>query len=675
MSIKIEDKQLRKMQAVRKILIANRGEIARRIIRTSASMGIATFAVYTSEEKDTLYVREADEAASLGSGSLSETFLNIPLIIKTALQHQCDAIHPGYGFLSENPEFAQACADAGITFIGPSPAVIRLMGNKNEARKYVQSLGIKLPPSVIANSYHELKKNLGHLKYPLIIKAVAGGGGKGMKIVHSEAELPHSWESAQREARSYFGNPDLYVEQYMEDARHIEVQVLGDNSGNVVHLYERECTIQRRHQKIIEEAPSATLTENLRHKLLETAVHIARSMGYTSAGTLEFLFDREMNFFFLEMNTRIQVEHPVTEAITGIDIVKEQINIAQGRSLNFVQNDITLNGHAMECRIYAEDPFSGFMPSSGEILHYLIPEKAGIRIDSAFTGATSVSSSFDPMIAKITVHAPNREECIYRLNNYLKGCVLQGIKTNLEYLQLILSDSDFRSNNIATSYCTQKAPVFKAIYESARNRIPTEKIIAAVLAKNFLTTQHHNSIWKRFGEWRFPGKRSYMIDEKTLDVGYQHLENGISFTAEGENFLIEGVQNLEHEIVFHLNNEKVIMTVSEERKDTYVIYTGSFNFNVHRTDVPDTGIFQNNRPVANYKNGNYVLSPLNGRVIKLNVKKGDKVKKGALLLIIESMKMENNILSPSEAVVSDVMVSDGDQVTGKELLIKLSMVN
>jgi acetyl/propionyl-CoA carboxylase alpha subunit len=442
-----------------------------------------------------------------------------------------------------------------------------------------------------------------------------------------------------------------------------------------VHLIERECTIQRRHQKITEEAPSATLNEDSRHKLLETALHIAKSMHFTSAGTLEFLFDKEMNFYFLEMNTRIQVEHPVTEAITGIDIVKEQIKIAQGQTLGITQNNITINGYAIECRIYAEDPFSGFMPSAGEILHYHIPEKTGIRIDSAFTGVATVSASFDPMIAKVTAHAQNREECIYRLQNYLKSCVLQGIKTNLEYLLLILNDTDFQSNNISTSYCAQKAPAFKTIHESARKRISKEKIIGTVLALTFSKARPGTSIWKSIGEWRFPGKRSYMVDEITVEIDYQILYSRISFSLDRKNYLIEDVQNLEHGIVFHLNREKISMFVTEVKKETFVVYSEGFIFNVHRMDLPDTGIFNHNRPSVDYKNGDCVLSPLNGRVIKLNVKKGDKVKKGALLMIIESMKMENNILSPSEAIVSDVMVSDGDQVTGKELLIKLSMVN
>ncbi len=664
------------MQAIRKVLIANRGEIARRIIRTAKSMGIATVAIFTDEERDALFVREADQACFLGSGPLTDTYLNISLIVDIARRYTCDAIHPGYGFLSENADFAVACKEDGIVFIGPEPEAIRLMGNKGEARKYVQHLGIPLPPSVKANTLAEVISQKDNLKFPLMIKAVAGGGGKGMKIVYSENELAAAWESAQREALAYFGNAELYLEQYIENARHIEVQVLGDHHGNVVHLYERECSIQRRHQKIIEEAPSVTISEAVREKLLSTALHIAKSMGYTSAGTLEFLCDNDLNFYFLEMNTRIQVEHPVTEAITGVDIVKEQIRIAEGKPLSLTQQDISINGHAIECRIYAEDPFAGFIPSAGEMLVNYLPADNEVRLDSAFAGPAQVSSSYDPMIAKITAHGKDRKESISTLKTYLQKCVIQGISTNIEYLSTILRDPDFANNNISNGYCHQKADELRISFERTKSSVAPEKLLAALLAADFLSRKKGETIWQDLGSWRFPGKRLYTLERKTVELDYQLLNmRRISFTIQDKRYLIEDVQNQEPVISFLLNGESQFLIISEVKTGNYQISAKGINFQVQRSDLPDLSIFDSSEQKNVQLNCNHILSPLNGKVIKLNVKKGDKVKKGELLLIIESMKMENTILAPAEAIVSDVMTANGAQVSGKELLIKLTMAN
>ena len=664
------------MQSIRKILVANRGEIARRVNRTAKSMGISTVAIFTDEERDAVFVREADQAFSLGSGSLAATYLNISLIIDIALSSGCDAIHPGYGFLSENAAFAQACKDAGIIFIGPEPETIWLMGNKSEARKYVEQLGIPLPPSVKADSLAEVLAQKDKLKFPVMIKAVAGGGGKGMKIVQTESELTAAWESAQREALAYFGNAALYIEQCIEDARHIEVQVLGDHHGNVLHLYERECSIQRRHQKIIEEAPSVTLSETVREKLLSTALHIAKSMQYTSAGTLEFLFDRELNFYFLEMNTRIQVEHPVTEAITGVDIVKEQIRIAEEKPFGFSQQDISINGHAIECRVYAEDPFAGFIPSAGEMLVNYLPASKEIRLDSAFERAAMVSSAFDPMIAKITAQGKDRREAVSKLRDYLNDCAIQGIKTNIEYLSAILRDTDFLTNNISTDFCHHKAGELKEVYEKAKNDFSPEKLLATVLAYDFLQKKPSENIWQQIGSWRFPGQRVYNFEGNSFAIDYQLLNRQrISFNYRDKRYLIEEVQNQEPVTSFLLNGERQYLIISEVKGGEYLVSAEGITFQVRRSDLPDLTVFDSSVQKNGQLNGNHVLSPLNGKVIKLNVKKGDKVRKGELLLIIESMKMEKNILAPAEAVVTDVMITNGAQVSGKELLIKLTMAN
>jgi len=549
------------------------------------------------------------------------------------------------------------------------------MGDKSKAREKVKELCIPLAPSISGNNLNEISAQVSSMKFPLIIKAVAGGGGKGMKIIYSAAELPEAWETAKREAKSYFGNSQLYLEQYIEDARHIEVQILGDNYGNIVHLYDRECTIQRRHQKIIEEAPSITLPAEIRQKLLETAVYIAKSINYTNAGTIEFIFDKDLNFYFLEMNTRIQVEHPITEAITGIDIVKEQIRISEGKSLSFHQKDIIAKGHSIECRIYAEDPFSGFLPAAGEILLYNLPASEGIRIDSSFGGNATVLSSFDPMIAKVISHSDNRLRTISMLNDYLKKCSIQGIKTNLEYLTEIIEDKDYIENNISTHYCDLKTEELFQKLKSKKDWVSPVILIAAILAKSF-SPKRGNNIWESLGSWRNICKRIYSIGNISFEVYINILATGrISFSLSNQEHLISGIQNQEHAVSFLIDNVKYTCLVTKDSEQHFYISFNSLDFTVQRADLTDLRIFSQNGKSLRQLNGNQILSPLNGKVIKLNVKEGDKVQKGELLLIIESMKMENKITAPFEAVINKILVSSGDHIKGNELIMNLSILN
>lgn len=660
---------------IKRILIANRGEIARRIIRTAKSMDISTFAIYTNDEKNALHVQEADKAVSLGNGALTDTYLNIPLIIKVALENSCDAIHPGYGFLSENADFAEACRKSGIIFIGPEPEVIRLMGDKINARNFIENINIPLPPSVTGSSYQEIRSVAAKLQYPLIIKASAGGGGKGMKIVTDPSFLEDDFESASREALNYFGDSTVYLEQYLENARHIEVQILGDVHGNTVHLFERECSVQRRHQKIIEEAPSPSLSPEVRSKLFDTALNIARALNYTSAGTIEFLFDDRLNFYFLEMNTRIQVEHPVTELITGVDIVREQINIANGEALTINQESITAKGHAIECRVYAEDPGSGFMPSPGFMLLNHLPVSSGVRIDSAFHEPTLVSPNFDPLLAKITAHSNNRSETIKILTSYLKKCAIHGLRTNLDFLAEILTDSDFTGNRISTRYCELKSPDLNSRLQQRKIEISQQLLIAFAVANNFKDAKNR-SVWQSIGPWRINNKRIYEMEGSLFEVYLKRIGSGsMVLTIGGTDYLIKSVENQEPLITFLLDNEKYTGIVTETNDgEVYISFQG-MNFLIFRKDLPDTRMFsQKHKPSARL-NGNHVLSPLNGKVVKVSVKEGDTVEKGELMMIIESMKMENKILAPAQAEVTEVLVGDGDQVAGSELLIKLKMLN
>jgi acetyl-CoA carboxylase biotin carboxylase subunit len=436
-----------------KILIANRGEIALRVIRACKEMGIRTVAVHSDVDKDALHAKLADESICIGRAPSSESYLNMKAIISAAEVTDAEAIHPGYGFLSENAEFAEICQNCGLTFIGPTPENIRVMGDKIAGRQSVTKVGVPILPGTKDNvaSVEEAQKIAEKIGFPVIIKATAGGGGKGMKVVHSPASLPNQFAMARAEAQASFGNADVYIEKYCERPRHVEVQLLGDKFGNVIHLGERDCSVQRRHQKLIEEAPCPVLTERVRKKLCECAVMAAKAIGYRSAGTMEFLLDQNSNFYFMEMNTRIQVEHPVTEAITGVDIVKEQIRIAAGLPLRYKQRDIKFQGHAIECRINAEDPVK-FTPCPGKIDGYHPPGGLGVRIDSAVYDQYTVLPNYDSMIAKLIVHADTREEAIKRMARALDEYIIGGIKTTIELHQKIMNNADFIEGDVDTSY-------------------------------------------------------------------------------------------------------------------------------------------------------------------------------------------------------------------------------
>ena len=441
-----------KMKIFKKILIANRGEIAIRVIRAAKEMGIKTVAIFSQADENSFHVRMADESYSLGGNDLDKTYLNIRKILQLAKISECEAIHPGYGFLAENPLFVEACDNAGIVFIGPSARAIKLMGNKIESRAFVKKLGIPMTEGITGN-IETLIKKAGNLNLPILVKAAAGGGGKGMRIIHNINDLKEILQSTSREAKSYFGDGTVYIEKYIEEPRHIEIQVLGDQYGNIVHLFERECSIQRRYQKIIEESPSVTLNQEARAKMGLAAVKIAREIGYENAGTVEFLVDKDLNFYFLEMNTRVQVEHPVTEMVTGIDIVKEQILIAAGGKIKFKQEDITQKGHAIECRIYAEDPQTEFLPSPGNILLYSEPFGDGIRVDSGLDKCATVESFYDPLICKLIIFGNTREEARKKMIHALNNFVIHGIKTNITFLTYLLTGDAYKHNNISTKYC------------------------------------------------------------------------------------------------------------------------------------------------------------------------------------------------------------------------------
>jgi acetyl-CoA carboxylase biotin carboxylase subunit len=436
-----------------KVLIANRGEIAVRVIRACKELGIKTVAVYSQADSHSLHVKLADESVCIGPPPSIKSYLNINAIISAAELTDAEAIHPGYGFLSENANFAEVCEKCGITFIGPTAESMRIMGDKISARQAVIKQGVPILPGTKegVHSVEDAVKVAKEIGFPVIIKATAGGGGRGMKIVHSQAALPNAFATARAEAQSGFGNPEVYIEKYCEQPRHVEIQIMADKHGNVIHLGERDCSIQRRHQKLIEEAPSTVVTPEIRKAMGDSAVRAAKAVGYNSVGTIEFLVDKSNNFFFMEMNTRVQVEHPVTEMVTGVDIVREQIRSAAGLPLRYKQEDIQIRGHAIECRINAEDPFK-FTPCPGKITAYHPPGGLGVRVDSFVYDQYSVVPHYDSLIGKLIVHADTREEAIKRMARALDEYIVEGIKTTIFFHKRIMAHKDFIEGNIDTSF-------------------------------------------------------------------------------------------------------------------------------------------------------------------------------------------------------------------------------
>jgi 3-methylcrotonyl-CoA carboxylase alpha subunit len=466
----------------KKILIANRGEIAIRLLRACKELGIRTVAVYSDVDKDSLHthVQFADEAIHIGAAAPKESYLNGDVLIRAALASQADAIHPGYGFLSENASFAAAVASAPLTFIGPSADSIRAMGDKAESKVLMKKAGVPTVPGYEGiESEADFKNAAREIGYPVLVKAAAGGGGKGMRVVNNESELSDAIESARREALNAFGDERLLIEKYLPNAHHIEFQVFGDQHGHLVHLFERECSVQRRHQKIIEETPSPLLTPELRTQMGEAAVKAAKAVNYYNAGTIEFIVDPDtLQFYFLEMNTRLQVEHPVTEFTTGLDLVQWQIRVAAGEHFPYQQEQLTQRGHAIECRVYAEDPANGFLPSTGKLLQYIEPRGPGIRVDSGFSVGSEVSHFYDPLLAKLIVHGESRESAIRKMQTALGEFIVHGVITNIDFMKSVLSHHDFATGKVTTRWVENN-------FNWTPNAEPSfEALIAASLADN-----------------------------------------------------------------------------------------------------------------------------------------------------------------------------------------------
>ena len=660
------------MKIFNKILIANRGEIAVRIIKSAKKLGIKTVAIYSKVDQNSLHVEMADEAWCLGEQELSDTYLNVDKIVNIAKQSNADAIHPGYGFLSESPVLVKACEENNIVFIGPNTRAIELMGNKIEARAFVKKIGIPMTDG-ITGTPDQLLKNASKIPFPILVKAAAGGGGKGMRIVRKGDNLKEILESTSREAKNYFGDGSIFIEKYVEEPRHIEFQVMGDNFENVVHLFERECTIQRRYQKIIEESPSPTLTPEIREKMGSDAVKIASEVGYNSAGTIEFLVDKDLNYFFLEMNTRIQVEHPVTEMVTGIDLVEEQIKVAAGNKLSLKQEELTQNGHAIECRIYAEDPANNFMPSPGEMTFYKQPVGENIRIDSGIDKAGTVHSFFDPMISKQVVWAVDRETARTNSISALSDYTIHGIKTNISYLSQMLKHKAFVENEISTKFCDEHTDeILKQIKKEKTDfGIETHLLAFAVYRLKVSSLMQNKTIWNQIGYWRNKMVLEFEIDEEQRSLELLQLkDNNFRFGGKENEYSVQLKEISSNSVQMLFNNKLITAFISEDENGISSVSISGICKRMIRTDVI------NNKKVYSSGDGDSgegnLFSPMPGKVIKVNVKEGDEVKRGTILLVVEAMKMENNITSVEDAVVEKVNVKEGEMVTADFKLIDLA---
>ena len=669
----------------KKILIANRGEIACRVIKTARRMNIATVAVYSDADRNGLHVEMADEAVPIGAAPATESYLVIDTIIEACRSTGAEAVHPGYGFLSENAEFARRLTDAGIVFIGPPPEAIEAMGDKIQSKSFAENAGVNIVPGnpgIIADS-DEAVKVASEIGYPVMIKASAGGGGKGMRLAYSDEEAREGFQLAGSEARSSFGDDRIFIEKFVEDPRHIEIQVLVDGHGNAIHLFERECSIQRRNQKVIEEAPSPFLDEATRSAMGAQAVALARAVRYRSAGTVEFIVDKSRNFYFLEMNTRLQVEHPVTELITGVDLVEEMIRIAAGEVLAIGQNDLEIDGWAVESRLYAEDPYRNFLPSIGRLTHYRPPADdllvafngASIRNDTGVYEGSEISRFYDPMIAKLCTHGVDRDEAVAAMSEALDGFVVDGIKHNVPFLAALMAHPRWKAGELTTGFIAEEYPDG---FNGADFGPEDLELLAAVgAAVELVERSRLDRLCGRLGPHDGRIRRDWVIalDEVklTLRLGEATIAMPVDLEMAIGNGKAKSVRSdwKPGDPVWHGTVDGV-QVVAQVRR------------NGHRLTVSRRGIERGVRlltpriaeidalmPVKEPPDmSRYLLCPMPGLVVSIAVKEGQSVEAGEALATVEAMKMENVLRAERDCVVAAIRVAPGDSLAVDEVILE-----
>ncbi|HEX6542050.1 MAG TPA: acetyl-CoA carboxylase biotin carboxylase subunit [Ktedonobacterales bacterium] len=663
------------------VLIANRGEIAVRVIAACREMGIHSVAVYSEADRDALHVRLADEAWLLGPAPAHESYLNIEAIIRVAREHCVEAIHPGYGFLSENADFAEACARAGIVFIGPPPEAIRLMGSKTAAKRAVEKAGVPTVPGYMGDTRdpRKLEREAARIGYPVMLKASAGGGGKGMRIVQSPDEFAESLAAAQREALAAFGDDSVFLEKLVVAPRHIEFQILADTHGNVIHLGERDCSIQRRHQKVVEESPSVALTPELRATMGEAAVQAARAAGYVNAGTCEFLLDADGAFYFLEMNTRLQVEHPVTESVTGLDLVRHQVRIAAGEPLGLKQETITPRGHAIEVRLYAEDPANGYLPSTGEVLVFEPPRAPGVRVDTGITGGSEVTVHYDPMLAKLIVSAENRPAAIERLRAALDAFAVLGVATNIRLLRAIADEPDFQAGDVTTAFLETHD-----MSAATRAVVASPGVLAAAALWEMLAAPKAPASAKPFNPWSRAGMngtaggtRRFRYCEASSDhvVAVTQPPDGSGFIVTVDDMPYAGGAPVRALLDAHANLLTLRMGGAQEkyylaRREYEVLVSAhgtSYTLARPRPLTVESAAHHGDAAAGRQS----LVAPMAGTIIKVNVAEGDTVSAQQTLVVLGAMKMEHAIVAPYAGQVRSVRHAPGDVVPGGEALVEL----
>ena len=644
---------------IAKLLIANRGEIACRVIDTCRGLGVATVAVYSDADANARHVAMADEAVRLGPAPATESYLKGEAIVAAAQATGADAVHPGYGFLSENPEFVEAVEAAGLIFVGPSASAIRAMGLKDHAKALMEEAGVPVVPG-----YHGAEQDAGFLAkradeigFPVLIKARAGGGGKGMRLVERAEDFADALDSARREADASFGDPACLIEKYIQSPRHIEVQVFGDAHGNVVHLFERDCSLQRRHQKVIEEAPAPGMTDDLRTAMGKAAVAAAKAVNYQGAGTVEFIvegatFPDPSAFWFMEMNTRLQVEHPVTEAITGLDLVALQLAVAEGRALPFAQSDLTINGHAFEARLYAEDPETGFLPATGQLER--LQFGPGARIETGVREGDEISPFYDPMISKVITHASTRDAALRQLVVALEKTRIAGLATNRDFLIRLARDDDFAAGRMDTGLIAAKG---FALVETPEATIVDE----AVAALAVLRPERGEAPFKALSHYRHFGPARQIARFESGDVTVE-MDGGKTrvTSAVGRLDLTE----------ISWQEDRVSWITSERRMQASVFVTAKAVTTDHQGI---TRVFRRAETgrADEAQSADAIVAPLTGRVVSVVVTSGSTVAKGDVLVVVEAMKMEHRMTAPRDGVIETVTVTDGDQVAQGDVLVRL----
>jgi 3-methylcrotonyl-CoA carboxylase alpha subunit len=663
---------------LRRLLIANRGEIVCRIARTAQRLGVSTIAVYSEADAGARHVRVADEAYHLGPAPAAESYLDIAKIIALAQRVGADAVHPGYGFLSENAGFAQACVDAGLIFVGPPASAIRAMGSKSASKAAMAAVGVPVAPGYHGadQSPQALIAEARRVGFPLIIKASAGGGGKGMQVVNSAAEVAAAVESAQRLARTAFGDDRLLLERYFPQARHVEVQVFADSHGDVVSLFDRDCSVQRRHQKIIEEAPAPGLRDEVRAAMSQAAIQAARAVGYVGAGTVEFLVDEAQNFYFMEMNTRLQVEHPVTEFITGIDLVEWQLRIATGARLPKAQNDILRHGTAMEARLYAEDPEHGYLPSVGRITHLHWPDAApGLRLDIGVDAGDEVSTFYDPMLGKVVAWGESRGEAADRLHKALADIEIVGVTSNRALLTSVLADEEFRRGGVTTSFLDARAARLSFGEPKAGD-------VDAVLAALWCATRRTDgdALWADTRGWRLaaPPRSPWAFADRTVIIELSAPNHYLAHVAgQGKRVAGQGKRAVGQEYPLHIvarGAQSLDVDVAGQMQRVSVVEVDQtlHLFRAGRQVVLRSARTEDALQVSAGAEEGSLLTPLPGTLVAVHVTEGQRVARGAPLVTVEAMKMEHTLTAPYDGMVTRLAFGLTERVAAGAVLVELS---